>query len=402
MPTYIREEHLRFFESQYAYLYHPFHSNLYYQYMGPIIDDKGFHVSTNVRLYGVRNSDRITANHIITGTFRISYFAFRVGEEYTAFGQSLTMNMLSNGFHGDGYAIFHMLKKGVRGIKPTDVSMAFEELFLGSRLWALMVIVRIEEDPRLKAISISNSLTGLQITYIKHAPTTMRSGPYTYVYRPGERRPAFDDACDVVVKDVFPKNEFGTSGGDIGMLRGGWEADNLGSYYNSDTQSVPVSLFKTGTAREYNQFGFGLPSFNPLCDQDIYIIDFNPMPSTVYSVRGYYNDARLLPPEYQVRLRNNPKDRPENYPILIAYQQFEVAYMKGGKIISQEYVGNHYYHYGILTENEEQITAIGQYSVYRIGQWVIINKAENGNWYISPTSYLYYQNQLGDGKPQIG
>jgi len=158
---------------------------------------------------------------------------------------------------------------------------------------------------------------------------------------------------------------------------------------------------------------FALDSRNPLCtslinydpsanpvnsnqpsSHTMRFTDYHPIPSDTYFLIGHYNDVTVLPDELRERVRNNSDERPEYYGVILAKAQYLPSNLRGGVIVEKtSYVENYpstvKYRYRIKTHQEE-MWAIGQYSQYELGRWVVVSNSDEGNWYIIATSDKYY------------
>ena len=431
---------------------------------------------------------------------------------YVGSASVITMHMIKDTLisKGDGFAEIYMYRAGRNPKNLTNVITSLtkdpsdEEVnILKIPFKSVTFRVKIDEDPRLKAISISTSFAPKAVHLIKHGPEI-----FYCLYMPVIKDPLlkFDDRLDVIDPSAahhvieIKKNE----SAEIGMVRGRPEYDlqtreDLGSYYTLEHFIIRVTLFKQGPgsyldfvhystplrksgvivgkrqiteedflahpelvgqvgyyhylfvpdfqsgfnitltaqslevdmgeriiitrattsadwqvssviplgARKKRQFALSLNSNNPLCDREFVIFDTNPIPSDIYQVFGHYNDVTILDKFTREKILNDPKDRPENYPILLAYIEYTTKGVRSGTITkstSHEAKGENlaFTSYTVLSPNGDETEARGQYSPYQIGRFVLISEANNGSWYIVPSSFFYHSLavKVGEGLSQ--
>jgi len=311
---------------------------------------------------------------------------------------AITMNMIKDTLisKGDGFAEVFMQKAEENSKNLTNATSKIiidpdPDAFPDSPFRSLTFRFQVTEDPRLKAISIYTCFSPKLVTALKHGPEIVYCQilPVRNTYSGlGANTP---DVTDYSQDENFIEVKE-NSRSEIGMIRGGPEGIKFGSYYSYENYIIESTMFKNSPGSYSGSIpnrAFAIDSKNPICDKQFEIFDTKPIPSDIYSVWGYYNDITLLEPHERERVLATPGDRPENYAMLLTYQEYNRPNARCGVIVETNLqTGNNMYR--VLSPNGEITWAMGQFSPYSKGTFVLMGLGSNGMWYIVPSSAYYW------------
>jgi len=303
------------------------------------------------------------------------------------------------------------------GEEQSNVSISLQETYGAKDAYGeqgefeyLEVVVDVgSDDPTLKDLDVYTQYTGLNTIKIKHGCHFIWPGAFVlYGFYPD-----WDQSEDRIFENPTIKKDLGwpadymvASGlraysitekcglnGTVvvGMIKGNETSKGERSYYKAeDSMIIQVQLggyITQETKEEGTESGFYMHSNNPLCERTYTFKDRHPIPGSVYQVWGHFCSA--IPSMASGKMTSNSV----NDPVWLCYAVYDPDWLKAGIVIKREEAGRSRYIYTIRTNGmpAEIIITSKVRIVYELGAFVVLQKGDDDQWYITPSSRKYWE-----------